>query len=58
MMGLISIKLGNKLNYDQKAGLFINDNAANAMLTRPFREKWLDRNVIDWMNKFQEVPLK
>jgi hypothetical protein len=57
MMGLISIKLGNKLEYDQKDGRFIKNNAANAMLTRPFREKWLDRNVADWMNKFQEVPL-
>lgn len=58
MMGLISITLGSKLNWDQKAGLFVNDNAANAMLTRPFREKWIDKNVVDWMNKFQQVDLK
>ncbi len=58
MMGLISITLDSKLTWDQKAGQFVGDNAANAMLTRPFREKWLDKNVIDWMNKYQEVKLK
>lgn len=58
MMGLISITLGSKLTWDQKAGQFVNDNAANAMLTRPFREKWIDKNVVDWMNKFQEYDLK
>lgn len=57
MMGLISITLGSKLNWDQQAGLFIGDNAANTMLTRPFREKWLDSNVIDWMKKYQEINL-
>ena len=58
VMGLFSVTLGRKLNWDQKAGVFLGDNAANTMLTRPFREKWLDKNVIDWMNKFQEIPLK
>lgn len=58
MMGLISITLGSKLSWDQKAGLFVNDNAANAMLTRPFREKWIDKTVVDWMNKFQQFNLK
>lgn len=58
MMGLISITLGSKLTWDQKTGQFVGDNAANAMLTRPFREKWIDKNVVDWMNKFQEVKLK
>lgn len=57
MMGLISATLGSKLTWDQKAGLFIGDNAANAMLTRPFREKWIDTNVVDWMNKFQKINL-
>lgn len=57
MMGLISITLGTKLNWDQQAGLFTGDNAANALLTRPFREKWMDTNVIDWMNKYQEIKL-
>ena len=58
MMGLISITLGNKLTWDQKTGKFVNDNAANAMLTRPFREKWIDKNVVDWMNKYQQFDLK
>jgi hypothetical protein len=58
MMGLISITLGSKLTWDQKPGKFVNDNAANAMLTRPFREKWIDQDVVDWMNKFQQFDLK
>jgi hypothetical protein len=58
MMGLISITLGSKLTWDQKTGKFVNDNAANAMLTRPFREKWIDQDVVDWMNKFQQFDLK
>ena len=57
IMGLISITLGSKLTWDQKAGQFIDANAANAMLTRPFRGKWLDKNVIDWMNKYQQIKL-
>lgn len=58
MMGLISIQLGNKLTWDQEAGKFVGNNAANAMLARPFREKWLDENVADWMHKYQEFELK
>lgn len=58
MMGLISITLGAKLNWDQNAGKFVGDNAANAMLTRPFREKWLDKNVVDWINKYQQFNLR
>ena len=54
-MGLAAIKLGQKLTWDSGAGRFVGDNAANAMLTRPFREKWLDRNVIDWMNTYQNI---
>lgn len=57
-MGLIAATLGRKLNWDQARGKFVNDNAANAMMTRPFREKWLDQNVIDWMNKYQEITMK
>lgn len=57
-MGLAAIKLGCKLSWDTAAGRFVNDNAANAMLTRPFREKWLDQNVIDWMNQYQDIHLK
>jgi len=58
IMGLISIKTGDKLSWDHQKGMFVDNNAANAMLTRPFREKWLDREVIDWMNKYQEIELK
>ena len=58
LMGLIAIKQGTELNWDNKAMKFKNNSAADAMLNRPFREKWLDRNVIDWMNKFQQVTLK
>jgi myo-inositol 2-dehydrogenase/D-chiro-inositol 1-dehydrogenase len=58
MMGLISIKLGTKLTWDQKAGQFVGDNAANAMLTRGFREKWIDKEVVDWMNNYQQFELK
>ena len=57
-MGLSAIELGRELNWDPKAGEFIKDNQANAMMTRPFREKWLDQNVVDWMNKFQQFPMK
>jgi hypothetical protein len=58
MMGLISTTVGAEVNWDQKAGRFINDNEANAMLTRPFREKWIDKNVVEWMNKFQHFEMK
>ena len=58
MMGLISATLDNEVTWDQKTGKFVDDNAANSMLTRPFREKWIDKNVVDWMNKYQEVIMK
>lgn len=57
MMGLISIKQGTELAWDQKTQRFIDNNAANAMLTRPFRETWLDKNVSDWMNTYQNIHL-
>lgn len=58
LMGLIAIKQGAELNWDNTSMKFIENSAANAMLNRPFREKWLDKNVVDWMNKFQQVTLK
>jgi hypothetical protein len=58
MMGLISATLGTKVTWDQKTGRFVGDNAANSMLTRPFREKWINKNVVDWMNKFQQFDMK
>ena len=39
-LGLISDILGRKLQWDDKKELFINDNEANAMLSRKPREKW------------------
>ncbi len=57
VMGLYAVELGRKLNWDSSKNQFINDNAANALMTRPFREKWLDKNVIDWMNTFQQVNM-
>ena len=58
MMGLYSVTLGRKLNWDKTTGQFVNDNAATAMMTRAFREKYLDQHVVDWMNKFQSFDLK
>ena len=58
MMGLFSVKLGRRLYWDANKGEFINDNAANSMMTRPFREKWMDTHVADWMNQFQEFKMK
>ena len=58
MMGLFSATLGRKLIWDNATRQFVNDNAANAMMTRPFREKWVDQHVTDWVNKFQSFDLK
>jgi myo-inositol 2-dehydrogenase/D-chiro-inositol 1-dehydrogenase len=58
LMGLIAIKQGTELNWDKNTGQFSGNSAANAMLIRPFREKWLDKNVVDWMNKYQQITLK
>jgi hypothetical protein len=58
LMGLIAIKQGTELNWDPAANKFKNNSAADAMLYRPIREKWLDKNVADWMNKYQQIPLK
>ncbi|MCP4456217.1 MAG: Gfo/Idh/MocA family oxidoreductase [Planctomycetes bacterium] len=55
MMGLISVQLGQKLTWDQTAGRFVNNSAANSLLTRPFRETWLDQHVVDWMKRFQAI---
>ncbi len=58
VMGLYAVTLGRKLNLDNKSRQFINDNAANALQTRAFREKWVDREVCDWINKHQIFDLK
>lgn len=39
-IGLIAIKLGRALRWDPAAERFLDDNAANAMLTRPVRDPW------------------
>ncbi len=57
VMGLIAIEIGRELRWDNKNQQFINDTAANSMLSRPFREKWMDSDVVDWINKYQEVKL-
>ena len=53
-MGLTAAKLGRKLNWNQEEGQFIHDNAANAMLTKSFRRKWIDNQVADWIDKYQQ----
>ena len=50
-MGLLAIKLERKLNWNK--GQFKNDNAANAMLYRPIRTKYVDKKVVDWMGKYE-----
>ena len=39
--GLIAIKLARSLKWDPVREKFQEDNAANAMLTRPVREPWI-----------------
>ncbi|MGF1585551.1 MAG: Gfo/Idh/MocA family protein [Bacteroidales bacterium] len=58
VMGLIAIKTGRELTWDSSKQRFVDDTYANSMLNRPFRENWIDRNVVDWMNKYQEVKLR
>lgn len=55
VMGLYAAQLGSALYWDAQKQEFINDNAANALLTRPFRTKWIDNNVIEWMNARQDM---
>lgn len=55
VMGLYAAQLGRELHWDAQKERFINDNAANALLTKPFRAKWIDNNVIEWMNKYQDI---
>ncbi len=58
MMGLFSVTLGRKLTWDNATRAFVNDNAANALMTHPFRTKWLDSHVVEWMNNYQQFELK
>jgi myo-inositol 2-dehydrogenase / D-chiro-inositol 1-dehydrogenase len=54
-LGLCCVELGRKMTWDSEGNRFVDDNAANAMLNRPFRDKWISRDVAEWMNKFQTV---
>lgn len=56
-MGLCCATLGRKLTWDSAADCFVDDNAANAMFNRPFREKWLNKDVAAWLYKYQHVAL-
>lgn len=40
-IGLIAIQVGRDLQWNPEREEFINDNAANALLTRPVREPWV-----------------
>ncbi len=51
-MGLLAIKLGRKLHWDEHKKKFKDDTAANSMIYRPVREKYLDKNVVDFMKKY------
>ncbi len=55
VMGLYAAQLGRELYWDSQKQRFINDNAANALLTKPFRTKWIDNNVTEWMNQYQDL---
>jgi predicted dehydrogenase len=39
-LGNISLRLGRDVRWDPKAERFLNDDAANAMLSRPVRKSW------------------
>jgi predicted dehydrogenase len=39
-LGNLAIQLGRKLHWDPQAEVFVNDDAANALLSRPLRSPW------------------
>ncbi len=39
-LGLIAIERGKKLRWDPEREVFLNDETANRMLTRPLRAPW------------------
>ncbi|VGO22722.1 Gfo/Idh/MocA family protein [Pontiella sulfatireligans] len=41
MLGLAAHQAGKELEYDAKTGTITNDPAANALLTKPYREGWV-----------------
>lgn len=52
-MGLLAIKLGRKLHWDKQKKMFKDDTAANGMMYRPIREKYVDKKVVDFMKKYK-----
>ena len=40
LLGLVAYRHGGKLDYDGAAGRITNDEAANALLKRPYRDGW------------------
>lgn len=51
-MGMIAAKLGRKLQWDNENNDFVNDNAASSMLYRSVREKYLNKEVAEWMKQY------
>ena len=39
-LGLAGFRAGEKLNYDGKKGAFVNNSAADHLLTKPYRKGW------------------
>jgi hypothetical protein len=39
-LGVIAIKLGRKVKWDNKKEQFIDDNDANRLVSRPMRPPW------------------
>lgn len=48
-IGNIAMLLGRKLRWDPKAERFVNDSAADAMLSREQREPWTLANIDRWL---------
>ena len=49
-IGNIAMQLGRKLDWDPDNEEFLNDEAANALLSREQREPWTLDNVDSWIN--------
>lgn len=52
-MGLLAMKLGRKLHWDEQKKMFKDDTAANGMMYRPVRDKYLDKKVVDFLKKYE-----
>ena len=40
LLGLVAYRAGKKIKYDGAAGQVTNDDAANALLSKKYREGW------------------